>query len=153
MAIRRTMGLVPGFKTAAPCHVMIVSPSTTQTVSATTWTDVEFAVDRDIGGWYDTTNYEWTPTHTGLYIHNLNVQYVAAEYSEVRFYDVTGTAVLYHAYPVAAAGGGSGTRPWEWQWWCEGGNTYTVQVYTSSASEIATNSSLHVLGPLVVGSE
>jgi hypothetical protein len=131
---------------------MVVWADANQTISATTWTTVEFdTVIEDRGGWYDTTNYEWTPTHSGLYLISMNLRFIDEEYWIIRLYDVTGTAQLIETERIA--GDDDRTGFWHLQWWCEGGNTYSIDVYTSTASELYSDTYGMVTGPIMAGSQ
>jgi hypothetical protein len=129
---------------------MVMWADADQSVSATTWSAVEFdTVRQDAGDWYDTTNFEWTPTYDGLYIHNVQVKFSGAdEYAQFRFYDVTGTATLFEVDRIVNGDDGRSAW-WQWQWWCEGGNTYTVEIYTASASLFYADTYLMITGPFV----
>ena len=48
--------------------------SSNQTVSHATWTKVSFATEvLDNAGWYDTSNYRYTPQEAGWYLFTLNL--------------------------------------------------------------------------------
>ena len=153
MGIRRLSGLVPGFSASAPVHQMQVGLDATDysagvSLSAGTWTAPLWSkVDRDSGGWWDGTAYDWTPTHTGLYVIHAQAKHNADEYGGWRLYDETGAAYIIRMFRQ----GGDDSRSTfaTWQFWLEGGNAYSVQLYTSSASLYYADSYTMVSGPYV----
>jgi len=150
--MRRLGGFVPGFKAAAPIDTMEVELSTAD-AHTTSYDTIDFdTVVRDTGGWFDTTNHRWTPTHTGLYFHTVQVRFAAAENPYYSFYDVTNAATLLNIQTYYLFGAGATyTYFWSWQHWCEGGNTYDIRLYTRSASSVSADDDtrLMVTGPLV----
>ena len=153
MGIRRLSGLVPGFSASAPVETMILGLDATDYASGisagASWAPLEFSkIIRDSGGWWDGTNYEFTPTFTGLYILNVQVKLNADEYAQIRHYDVDAAARVFEIHRYTNDDD-SRSAQWTWQWWCEGGTTYSVDMYTLSTSLYYADSYLMVTGPLV----
>jgi hypothetical protein len=149
--MRRLGGFIPGFKAAAPIDTMEVELSVND-AHTTSYDTIDFdTVVRDTGGWFDTTNHRWTPTHTGLYIHNVQVRYSTTEQGYYTFYDVTGSAVLLNMQTISTyLASAAYTYFWGWQHWCESGNAYDIRLYTRSASTVLADDDtrLFVTGPL-----
>lgn len=153
--MRTSGGLLPGFKATAPIDTMEVELSTND-AHTTSYDTIDFdTIVRDTGGWFDTTNHNWTPTHTGLYLHTVQVRFDAAEMGYYTFYDVTGTADLLNIQVISTSSiyYSAYTYAWSWQHWCDGGNTYDIRLYTRSASTVLADDDtrLFVTGPLVTG--
>ena len=150
MSIRRFAGIVPGFKANARIDSMEVGLDTISSHTSS-YDTIDFnVVNWDTGGWYDDTNYNWTPNVSGLYLGNINLRFGASETWYMSLYDVTGDAHILNKQRLGgsiASNGGS----WQWQWWLEAGNAYDMRLHTTNASSVTanTNSRLWVTGPLV----
>ena len=153
MGIRRLSGLVPGFSASAPVQAMVLGLDATDKVSGVTagasWAPISYSeVIRDVGGWWDSTNDEWTPMHTGLYIIHVQIKFDAEEYCQLRLYDVDAAARVFERHRDPN-GDDSASATWVLQWWCEGGNTYSLDLYTTSTSLYKGDTYMWVTGPLV----
>jgi len=155
--MRTSGGLIPGFKATAPIDTFEVELSTND-AHTTSYDTIDFdTIVRDTGGWFDTTNHRWTPTHTGLYLHTVQVRFDANELPYYTFYDVTGAAVLLNIQTISTSTtyGECQTYMWSWQHWCKGGNAYDIRLYTRSASTVLADDDtrLFVTGPFVTGED
>jgi hypothetical protein len=154
MGIRRASALVPGFSVTKPPHAMVLGLDATDystgvALAASTWTASSWSkVVTDTDGWWDTTNEDFTPTFTGLYIGYVQMKWNADEFSQFRLYDVTGTAVLFEYGPYSVDRGGRSSQ-WHYQWWMTGGNAYTIDLYNWTASTYYADSYMMLTGPYV----
>ena len=151
MSIRRFGGALPGFKASARIDTMEVTLDTND-AHTNSYDTIEYnVINWDTGNWYDDTNYNWTPTHSGLYLHNFNGRWVSNETWYLTFHDVTGAVDLMNRQRLGATTAGIGMW-WSWQWWLEGGNAYDIRAYTTTTSSInsATPSDcrMQVVGPI-----
>lgn len=150
--MRRLGGFVPGFRAAAPISTFEVELSTAD-AHTTLYDTIDFdTIVRDTGGIFDTTNHRWTPNHTGLYIHTVQVRYAATEQGYYSFYDVTGGVTLLNNQTISTTLGSEAyTYFWSWQYWLEAGNAYDIRLYTRSASSVLADDDtrLFVTGPFV----
>jgi len=151
MSIRRHKGVVPGLQSHYRIDMMDVTLSTDDT-HTTSYDTVQYnVVNWDTGGWYDSTNYQWTPNVSGLYLHNFTGRWTSTEAWALQLYDATNTTVLLNKQRVGASVPGRGMY-WSFQWWLEGGVAYELQCYTYGAGAIDATYSrdcrLQVVGPL-----
>ena len=151
MSIKRLGGVVPGFKANARVDSMEVTLDVASS-HTTSYDTVEYnVINWDTGGWYDDTNYNWTPTVSGLYLHNFNARWSANETWYLTFYDVTNTASLMNKQRYGSTIAGLGVY-WSWQWWLEADTAYDIRAYTTTSSAITSatpnDCRLWVMGPL-----
>jgi hypothetical protein len=118
-------------------------------VHTTSYDTVEYnVVNWDTGNWYDSTNYNWTPNVSGLYLHNFQARFAGAEQWYLTFYDVTGAVTLLNKQRFGASLAGYGAF-WSWQWWLEAGNAYDIRMYAGASTiNVTSDSRLWVAGPI-----
>lgn len=150
MSLRRHKGAVPGFKSNARINTFHANMITTD-AHTLSYDTIEYDnLVYDTGGIYDTSLYRWTPNVSGLYIHNMQARFDAAEQWYASFYDVTNATTLMNKQRYGSAFSGYAAW-WQWQWWLEAGVSYDIRLYTSNTSSIivSTATGLWVTGPLV----